>query len=174
MKRSRGFTLIELLVVLAIIGALVAIVYPLTRAVIGKSREAACLNKLRSLGVGLQSYLQEHNNIMPDLKAGRTLRTEDLPVLETVLLPYQESQEAFHCSADHQLFEKSGSSYLWDFLQSGKPVSQLYLFGNQDRPDRIPLIADKEAWHPHGTNFLYADLSTSNQTRFATGNRNTE
>ena len=52
MRKEHGFTLIELLVVIGIIGALAAIIYPISRSMIGKSREAACLTQLRSLGLG--------------------------------------------------------------------------------------------------------------------------
>lgn len=166
----RGFTLIEMLVVIAVIATLAGISYPVARSVIEKSREASCLNNLRSLGVALEGYLQDHNNIMPTLKLGRTSKTEDVPVLETVLLPYTQSPEAFRCPADKEQFEKSGSSYLWVFLVNGEPVSKLTFFNNNSRPDKIPLITDKEAWHPNGTNFLYADYSATNKTRFAVGN----
>ena len=172
MMKSRGFTLIELLVVLAIIGALAAVVYPIFRTLVGKSREAACLTNLRSLGVGLQSYLQDHNDKMPALQVGRASKTEDVPVLEIVLLPYLQKPDAFQCPADKTQFDKTGSSYLWNSTQNGLHVSQLSFFGIKDRPDKIPLITDKEAWHPGGTNYLYADLSSSNKPRFATGNRN--
>jgi prepilin-type N-terminal cleavage/methylation domain-containing protein/prepilin-type processing-associated H-X9-DG protein len=170
MIKTRGFTLTEMLVVLAITGALAGIGYPVTRSFIAKSREAACLGNLRSLGVALQTYLQEHNDQMPELATGRASRTEDLPVLETVLLPYLEAPDAFRCPADKVQFEKSGSSYLWNSTQNGLHVSQLSFFGIKDRPDKIPLIADKESWHPGGTNFLYADSSSSNKPRFAAGN----
>lgn len=170
MSKLRGFTLVELLVVFAIIGTLAAIIYPLSQSMIGKSREAACLTQLRSLGVGLQTYLQEHNDRMPELATGRASKTEDIPVLETLLLAYLDSPDAFHCPADHREFQKSGSSYLWNATQNGKHISQLALFGVKDRPDKIPLIYEKEAWHPHGMNFLYADMSSSNKLRLATGN----
>jgi prepilin-type N-terminal cleavage/methylation domain-containing protein len=165
----RGFTLVELLVVIAIIGALAGISYPVARSVIGKSRQASCLSNLRSLGVALEGYLQDHNNIMPTLKLGRSSKTEDVPVLETVLLPYTGAAEAFQCPADKAQYEKSGYSYLWVFLVNGDPASKLTFFNNDSRPDKIPLITDKEAWHPSGTNFLYADYSASNKTRFAVG-----
>jgi prepilin-type N-terminal cleavage/methylation domain-containing protein/prepilin-type processing-associated H-X9-DG protein len=170
MSKARGFTLTEMLVVLAIIGALAGIGYPVTRSFIGNSREAACLGKLRSLGAALQTYLQEHNDKMPELAIGRASKTEDLPVLETVLLPYLDAPAAFQCPADKEQFVKSGSSYLWNSTQNGLHVSQLSFFGIKDRPDKIPLITDKESWHPGGTNFLYADSSSSNKPRFAAGN----
>ena len=170
MHKHRGFTLMEILVVLAVIGALAGIGIPIARSVLGKSRQAACLNNLRSLGVGLESYLQEHGQKLPQLEAGRSSKTQDIPVLETVLLPYLESAEAFKCPQDSKEYEKSGSSYLWNSTQSGLLVSELSFFGIKDRPDKIPLITDKESWHPGGTNFLFADQTSSNQVRFATGN----
>lgn len=168
--KPRGFTLIELLIVVTIIAALIGIGYPLSRSIMEKSREANCLNNLRSLGVALQTYIQEHGNTLPELAAGRASKTEEIPVLDVVLLPYLESPDAFHCPADFKQFVKSGSSYLWNSTQNGRPISQLSFFGIKDRPDKIPLITDKEAWHPHGTNFFYADLSSSSETRFAAGN----
>ena len=168
--KHRGFTLVELLVVVTIVAILLGIGVPLSRSLIARSREASCLNNLRSLGVALQGYLQEHNNVMPVLKAGRSSKTDDEPVLETVLLPYLQTEDAFHCPADAKIFAKSGSSYLWNSTQNGLPYGDLSFFGIKDRPDKIPLITDKEAWHPGGTNFLYADLSSSNKPRFAAGN----
>jgi len=172
MRKPRGFTLIELLVVLGIVGALAAISYPIFSSMIGKSREAACLTNLRSLGVGLQSYLQDHNDKMPVLQVARASKTEVVPVLDIVLFPYLQTPDAFRCPADKAQFDKTGSSYLWNSTQNGLLVSQLAFFGIKDRPDKIPLIIDKEAWHPGGTNYLYADLSSSNKPRFAVGNPN--
>jgi prepilin-type processing-associated H-X9-DG protein len=121
--------------------------------------------------VALEAYLQDHQQILPDLKAGRSSKTEDIPVMDLVLLPYVESPEAFKCPQDSEEFAKSGSSYLWNFTQSKRRITDLYFYDiGKDRPDQIPLITDKESWHPDGTNFLYADLSSSNKVRFAAGN----
>ena len=170
MKR-RGFTLIELLVVITIAAVLGGVGFAIGKTVLGRSREAACLNQLRSLGTAFESYLQDNNQTLPTLAAGRSSKEEDKPVLETILLPYVENPEAFHCPQDREQFAKSGSSYLWNSTQNGLKTSELKFFGIEDRPDKIPLITDKEAWHPSGTNFLYADQTSSNKPRFATGNR---
>jgi prepilin-type N-terminal cleavage/methylation domain-containing protein len=170
MMKHRGFTLMELLIVLAVVAVLAGIGVPLGRSALAKSREAACLNQLRGLGVALESYLQDHNQVLPDLVMGRSSKSDDSPVLETVLLPYVGSEDAFKCPQDSAEFAKSGSSYFWNHLQSKLPVSRLAFFGINDRPDKIPLISDKESWHPHGTNFLYADQSSSNKLRFAATN----
>lgn len=170
MKFHRGFTLIEMLVVLAILATLAGVGFPLTRSILAKSREAACLGQLRALGAGLESYLQDHQQKMPELATGRATKADATPVLETVLLPYLDNPAAFKCPQDAKEYAQSGSSYLWNSTQNGLLVSQLAFFGIKDRPDKIPLITDKEAWHPHGTNFLYADASASNRARFAAGN----
>ena len=171
MMNPRGFTLTELLVTLAVVAALAGAAYPVGRSLLAKSREAACHGQLRALGVGLQGYLQDHQQTLPDLAAGRSSRDEEVPVLETVLLPYVASPEAFKCPQDREQYLKSGSSYAWNSTQSGRRTAQLEFFGiDESQPQRIPLIVDKEAWHPSGANILYADMTSANQLRFTAGN----
>ncbi len=161
--------MVEAVIVLVIIAVLMAVVYPIASSVTAKSREAVCLDLLRSQGIGLQAFLQDHSDTMPELAIGRNSKTEDVPVLDTVLLNYVGSSEAFHCPADHKLFEKTGNSYNWNHLQNNRRANDLYFFGVPE--ELIPLISDKEAWHPGGTNFLNADLSSSNRPRFVTTTR---
>jgi prepilin-type N-terminal cleavage/methylation domain-containing protein/prepilin-type processing-associated H-X9-DG protein len=166
----RAFTLVEMLVAVAILATLTGIGIPVARSMIASSREAACLGNLRSLGVGMESYLQENQRRLPRLVISRTSKSDPSPALETVLLPYLESAGVFRCPADSEDFEKTGSSYAWNGFLDNKLMSDLSLLGIEDREDRIPLIFDKQSRHPNGTNFLYADLSSSNKDRFAAGN----
>ncbi len=165
MRKSRGFTLVEMLVVLGIIAALAGLSYPLVKKAKDRAHEAGCLNQLSALGIALQSYLQEHNNKMPSLQQGRASKADEIPVLETELLPYVGSPAAFKCPADQKEYAKTGSSYFWNSTQSGLHVTQLTLFGVPNRPDRVPLIYDKEAWHPNKANFLYGDMTRANKFR---------
>jgi len=167
-QSQRGFTLVELLVVLVVTAGLAGIAFTVSKSFIAKSREATCLTNLRSLGVALQNHLQDHNNIMPDLLMGRESKNQDVPVLETVLIEFLESPAVFQCPADSVQFEKTGSSYHWNHLQSNRNAGDLHFFGI--RPDSIPLITDKEGWHRGKTNILFADLSSSNNNRFIAGN----
>ncbi|MFU8894075.1 MAG: type II secretion system protein [Luteolibacter sp.] len=166
-----GFTLVEMLVVIGIIASLAAIGSLVIRTGIRSAHKANCLSNLRQIGVGLELYLQDHSQRMPVLMAGRRSRHEDVPVLETVLLEYVESELVFQCPADSEEFLKTGSSYMWNPTQNGLHVTQLSFF-NTDDPSRIPLIVDKESWHPGGdggsSNFLYADRTADNRLRFAT------
>src|SRR5215217_2933739 len=118
--KPRGVTLVEAVIVLAIIAVLFAVVYPVGRSMVAKSHEAACLDLLRAQGVGLQSYLHDHNDIMPELAIGRSSKTEDVPVLDTVLISYLGVSESFHCPQDKEQFAKTGCSYHWNHLQNGR------------------------------------------------------
>jgi prepilin-type N-terminal cleavage/methylation domain-containing protein len=60
-----AFTLIELLVVIAIIAILAALLFPtLTRAK-AKGLQTQCLNNLKHLGLAIQIYADEDNDLLP-------------------------------------------------------------------------------------------------------------
>ena len=166
--QEMGFTVTELLVTVLIIAVLAGIAFPVGRSLIGRSRSAACLGNLRQIGVGLEGYLQDNNQLMPELAAGRRSKAEEVPVLETVLESYLGNPEVFHCPADHVEYARSGSSYLWNTTQNGRHRTKLEFFGKSGSDQRIPLVTDKEDWHPGetGVNFLYADLSASSKVQF--------
>lgn len=165
-KHKNGFTLMELLITIAVIVVLSGITVPVTISMIEKSRQAKCLGNLREIGVGLQMYLDDNADRLPVLALGRPSKTSQEPVLETVLSGYVESEEVFHCPSDKKEFKKSGCSYNWNITQNGRSMTELSFFGNDERPERIPLVSDKEAWHNENTNFLYADSSASKKVRF--------
>ncbi|MDB4411035.1 prepilin-type N-terminal cleavage/methylation domain-containing protein [Akkermansiaceae bacterium] len=171
---KRGFTLTELLVVIFVIGALAAVVYPVANKVKKSAQGVACMSKLRNIGIGLEGYLTENNDVMPPLFMGRKTKDEDAAVLEVELLPYLGNDEfAFKCPSDHEHFEKSGSSYFWNENLSNIRRSRLTFMGADADSSIIPLVFDKEAYHgdQNGVNFLYADQSTSSKINFETSSR---
>jgi len=166
--RRHGFTLTEMMVVVVIVAVLAAISFPIGRSVLAKSRRAACLSNLRQIGVGLEAYLQDHAQVMPEIAAGRKTKADEAPVLETELASYLPNPEVFHCPADHVEYERSACSYIWNSTQSGRHRMKLEFFGKSGADQRIPLVTDKEDWHGEesGVNFLYADLSASTKVQF--------
>ena len=171
---KRGFTLTELLIVISIIGVLGGVAYPLANKVKKRAQGVACMSKLRNMGIGLEGYLSENNQVMPPLFLGRNSKNEDADVLEVLLLPYLGNDEfAFKCPSDHEHFEKSGSSYFWNENLSNIRSTRLTFLGADVDRSVIPLIFDKEAYHgdKNGVNFLYADQSISNKINFKTSSR---
>ncbi len=64
-SRGRAFTLIELLVVVAIIALLVGITMPALGNARETSRRVKCAANLRSQGLALQLYMNEHKEVLP-------------------------------------------------------------------------------------------------------------
>jgi len=155
----------------AVIAVLAAIAVPSARFAVGRSQSTACLGKLRSIGVAIESWLQDHNDQMPVLEAGRRSIDDDVPVLDNTLDAYLETADAFRCPADHSEFARSGCSYLWNSTQSGRHKLRLSFFGIEGDPTRVPLVTDKEPWHPgdNGVNVLYADYRISHKVEFQAG-----
>ena len=68
---SAAFTLVELLVVIAIIAILAALLLPSLSRARDKAYDVACLNNLKQIEVGWQSYNDENNGQMPRTSEGQ-------------------------------------------------------------------------------------------------------
>ncbi len=140
---NTAFTLIELLVVIAIISILAALLFPVFAQARAKARATSCASNMKQAGYAFAMYAQDYDglypcavdpadrvtpqiwNNFPDFKA----QIPTLPWLHETLMPYVKSPEIFHCpsdtgtliedftglylGADHSLFRKYGTSYLY-------------------------------------------------------------
>ena len=65
MNRSKAFTLIELLVVIAIMAVLMALILPGVAKARRRATAVKCAAHLRQVGIGVRSYLTDHDNFFP-------------------------------------------------------------------------------------------------------------
>ncbi len=170
----RAFTLVELMVVIVVIAMLSAIIVPASDRLMHSARASHCLGNLRNLGAALHLYLGDNNNTLPDLVMGRESKDEEegKPSIDIALLEYTGNAQVFRCKADNRgLFEKTGSSYLWNSLINGQNIASLNFMGFIHDGSRIPLISDKENFHKFSdveVNILYVDGHAARDIQFVT------
>ena len=176
MNRSpqRAFTLIEMIVVMAVIAILAAFAYPVYQRSVASGRAAACLSNLRQLSTGLNAYLNENDMKMPTLQIGRDSLNQDVPVIDNTLDKYLSDKRIFACPADNKnLATKTGTSYCWNVALNGQAVANLNFLQLATDTSHIPVISDKEGFHPYlqdKVNILYADGHATKDVKFFTGN----
>jgi len=172
-----AFTLLELLVVIAIIAALAGVVTYAVSHTVENARASNCTGNLRQLGIALSGYLGDHDNLMPTLQMGRTSKDENTPVIDNTLARYlsgqsvdpmqppaaakavDPSKSVFACPSDRKFAVATGTSYGWNTALNGQSAAALSFF-NKDDHTQIPVIFDKEGFHPYEkdkVNVLYAD-----------------
>ncbi len=166
-----GFTVMEMLMAITIIAVLLGLGVPGYQRIKRQAQSHQCLGKLRHLGVGLNLYLADHALILPTLAPSRDDKNNDeIPTIDTVLLKYVDSEEAFRCPSDHQgYWEKTGSSYFWNSLVNGQPMGSMNFMGLTKNQTVIPLMSDKEDFHKHigdEVNVLYADGHVQSELQF--------
>ena len=169
-RTVRAFTLIELLVVIAVILVLAGITVPVTSRIVQNARAASCTSNLRQLGAALNLYLGDHNQVMPTLQEGRSSTTQNVPVIDNTLNTYVSDPRVFACPADNKgLDAATGTSYAWNNGLNGQSATNLTFFLSNGHNSQIPLMGDKEGFHPYAlnkVNLLYADGHISQELTF--------
>lgn len=167
--RHRGWTLVELLIAVGVMGVLVAVLLPALAHVRATARTTQCLSNVRQIGVMLNAYLVSSGGVMPALQ-NRLSVAEPLPAMDTELPPPGEAAGVFACPADRRgLHQVSGTSYFWNFTLNAQRVEQLFSIVGGATPSRIPVVSDKEGWHPEIRDklvVLYADGHASRELTF--------
>lgn len=172
--RRRGFTLMEVSVAIAIVMILAAIGIPAFDRMKDQARSAGCVQKLRHLGSCVNLYATDHGMKLPVMAAARHDKSEEIPVLDTVLADYVSDETYFHCPADHdRIWERTGTSYFWNSTLNGQHLGHLDFLGLTQNDVGIPMVADKENFHKNvgdEVNVLYADGHVLRQLQFVVGN----
>ena len=99
MRRHRGgFTLIELLVVIAIIAILAAILFPVFAQARGKARQTACLSNMKQIGMAIQMYHDDYQELPPHLS--------------TLASTYVTDKRLLVCPSDPLAGHQNGNDFL--------------------------------------------------------------
>ncbi|HEX8295284.1 MAG TPA: prepilin-type N-terminal cleavage/methylation domain-containing protein [Chthoniobacteraceae bacterium] len=172
LRKKLGFTLVELLVVIAIIGVLAALAFPAYQRVLENSRATACVGNLRQVGAALNLYIGENGMKMPDLRSGRSSRSEEVPVIDNTLNRYLQDARVFACPSDPKFAATTGTSFFWNSALNGQALANLNFLNIATEQSKVPVLFDKEGFHPFlkdKLNILYADGHATNELKFWDG-----
>jgi prepilin-type N-terminal cleavage/methylation domain-containing protein len=78
---KHAFTLIELLVVIAAIGILLGIAVPALSSAYERAKVTKDLSNLRQIGIAMQTYLNDKDNVLPVINAAPGIGTNANPVI---------------------------------------------------------------------------------------------
>jgi prepilin-type N-terminal cleavage/methylation domain-containing protein/prepilin-type processing-associated H-X9-DG protein len=85
-KSLHGFTLIELLVVLACLAIMMSMIYPVFIGMTQRAFGAKDMNNMRQIGMALQTYLNDKEQVIPQINAAPGTGTDLLPVIYPVYI----------------------------------------------------------------------------------------
>jgi prepilin-type N-terminal cleavage/methylation domain-containing protein len=78
---ARAFTLIELMVVLAVIVIMMAMVYPAFTTISERAKATKDMSNLRQVGLAMQTYLNDKDDVLPAINAAPGIGTDLIPVI---------------------------------------------------------------------------------------------
>jgi prepilin-type processing-associated H-X9-DG protein len=154
-----------MLVVIAVIGILTALLLPALIQSRESGRSTACLGNLHQIGLALQIYVQDNQNLLPVMydRSTNFLFTNRPCINEVLASSVGGSAHVFRCPSDQRrLFELTGSSYAWNGLLNGQDADHLMIMTNRYPLTQIFVVFDKEKFHlargnARAVNYLYAD-----------------
>ncbi|MBN1555559.1 MAG: type II secretion system protein [Phycisphaerae bacterium] len=124
---ARGFTLIELLVVIAIISLLVSILLPSLTKAKDLARTVVCQTNLRSIGYLVALYLDDNENIFPNMKDESSCASHQEWQLQTwqyKLMRYNDGDgKVFDCPANE------ASNRMQPYAPSDYSINRQYQWG---------------------------------------------
>lgn len=153
-RRRSAFSLVELLVTLGIIAALISILLPALARARRTARSVSCKAKLEQLGAAMQMYLNQNKGHYPQAPALPSVNPNNYPTIPTCLAnDVSNSNDAFQCPADDDVFPTEGISYFYYNELGEIPLAQTFfwhIFGNASQ---VPMLWDSSTFHGTAADF---------------------
>ncbi len=156
LSSRKGFTLVELLVVVAIITVMVAIIAPVGRGMIIRSRAINCSKNLRQIGMATMMYAGDNNMTLPVTTHQRSRGGKSWTL---TLQPYASGTINFKCHEDPDI-ARVYSYVLNDFLTpnpSGAPDLNFSILAKINRPEATFMFAEAAASYTNSDHFHFSD-----------------
>ena len=154
-RRPGGFTLVELLVVIAIIATLAAVIAPLGRGMLARSRTVNCSRNLRQIGLATMMYAGDNNMNLPVSSHQRSKGGKSWTLS---LQPYASENLTDKCAEDANK-SRSYTYVLNDFLTpnpAGAPQLNYSILAKIDRPQATFLFAEAAADYTNADHFHFS------------------
>jgi prepilin-type N-terminal cleavage/methylation domain-containing protein len=142
-NRSPAFTLIELLVVIAIIAILVGIATPVFNGVLERAKVTKDMSNLRQIGLGLQTYLNDKDSILPVITAAPGTGTNASPVIYP---KYIATRKAFQSPFDKRAASETDTAPISYGINANMYAASPGIAGNMTKvasPSSTILMAPK-------------------------------
>lgn len=167
------FTLIELMAVIAIIVILAGLLLPAMKKAQESARSTSCRNNLHGIGTGIQMYLQENKDIMPNAAQMPSLNLNTDPPIATLLEGKIPNKKILKCPSDvgdrgyfgifsgdadysslssstdlgsRIYYEKEGSSYEYNSMLGGRDIKNSR-FVKWLGASKVPVMFDYIPFH---------------------------
>lgn len=151
---NKGFTLVELLVVVCIIAVLAAIVAPVGKGLVTRSRTLNCNHNLRQIGMAAMMYAGDNQMTLPQSTHQKISNS-----WRVTLQPYASGTITFKCKDDPD--KTRGHTYvLNDYLTkapAGAPPDLNYsILAKIDRPEATLMFAEASTSYLNSDHFHFA------------------
>jgi prepilin-type N-terminal cleavage/methylation domain-containing protein/prepilin-type processing-associated H-X9-DG protein len=151
---NKGFTLVELLVVIGIAAVLVAVVAPVGKGLVTRSRTIHCNHNLRQIGMAAMMYAGDHQMTLPQSTHQKVSNS-----WRVMLQPYASGTITFKCREDPD--KARGHTYvLNDYLTkapAGAPPDLNYsILARIERPEATLMFAEASTTYLGADHFHFA------------------